>query len=228
MNRKQKIVLLISIIIFSLPIIYNKNINSQKTILNLGDQFSLGIDSYGIKDYGYIEYYKDYIEKKYHKVTIKNQYAKKELSIKELNYEIVINPKLKKDLRDSSILFLSIGYNDLLYQLSVDKKQKSSKIIKKVSNDYKKLIQEIQKYHHQKIIIVGYSIPKGNNKKLQNIIKKWNKILKNSNKVIFIDSEKILKPQTKYFSNPNNTYPNKQGYQAISNKIIQKHLKNNK
>ena len=59
MNKKIK---LLSIIIISCSVfLIYKNTNKKILILNIGDHISLGINSFGIKEYSPVDYYKDYL-----------------------------------------------------------------------------------------------------------------------------------------------------------------------
>ena len=60
MKKLLKLLFLIFIIL-SVFFIYIKTKDSKYTILSLGDNLSLGIDSYGMKGPSYIDFYKNYI-----------------------------------------------------------------------------------------------------------------------------------------------------------------------
>ena len=116
MKKLLKLLLLLLLNI-SVYFIYNSTKNSVYTITSLGDGVSLGINSYAIDDYSYADYYKDFKLKEKEKVKIIDSYSKKEMSITSLTEKIKTDNKLKEDLNSSNILFLTIGYNDLLYKI---------------------------------------------------------------------------------------------------------------
>jgi len=217
MNRPIKLLILI-ILSLSVYFIYQYTKESNIKILTLGDSLSLGIDSYTIEDYSYTDYYKDYLLKEKKKVDIEN-YSKKDLSIHELLKDIKTNPSLKRDLMESHILFLNVGYNDLIYKLSLEDidMSKLNKIIDEIELEYKELLKEINKYYKNEIIVVGY--PKSNiDNYYYNIgIRKLNKVLNNNN---YIDTYSLLNNRNKYFSNPNCYYPNRIGYIKIGKEIV--------
>ena len=74
MKKIIKLIILI-IISFSVYFIYKNTEGKNLIILNIGDSLAVGINSYGIKEYGYIDYYKDYLNKTKN-VTIINDYSK--------------------------------------------------------------------------------------------------------------------------------------------------------
>ena len=93
--------------------------------------------------------------------------------------------------------------------------------------NYNKILNYINKFHHDKVYVLGYySISNNNsdiinyaNYKLSNLVKKYN--------YIYIDLSKILDNNPTYISQINNNYlPNIKGYQKIS-QIIVENLKNN-
>ena len=219
MNRKIKLLTLI-IMSMSVYFIYNITKNNTINIVSLGDFLTEGITSYGIKDYSYSDYLKLDLESNSIKINL-NKYSNKDMSIDKLLTLIKTTPKIKKDLKEAHILILNIGYNDLLYKLSITEDisiYKLNKIILDIENDYNELIKEIKKYYDNKIIVVGYYKTNSNDFYQNRGISMLNKVLNNEN-IIYIDTYNLDK---KYFNNPNSYYPNNYGYLEIAKKIIKK------
>ena len=61
MNRKTKLLILI-LLSLSVYFIYKNNNHKEIKITSLGDGLSLGINSYGVKEYGYLDYCKDFFK----------------------------------------------------------------------------------------------------------------------------------------------------------------------
>lgn len=226
MNKITKLIILI-FLSCSVYFIYQQTKNSVVTITNIGDNLALGINPYGIKETSYSDYIKDYLNKDTEKVIINNEFSNKELSIKTFLEQVKNNPNLKKNLMESNTIILNIGYNDLLYKLSLKEKIDSStlnEIIREISNDYNELIKEIRKYYKRNIITIGYYCSNKNDYYLNKGIRKLNETLSQTNEIEFIDTYYLLSDRTKYFPNPNINYPNRLGYQQISEKIIRKIL----
>jgi len=224
MNRLIKLTILL-LLSLSVYFIYEQTKNKSKTIIVLGDNLSLGLNSYGIYDYSYVDYYKDFFPNK--KINIIKEYSNQELTMKELLEEIKLETSIKKNLRDSNLLLLQLGYNDLVYKLSLEEKMTNTrfqKIIEDITSTYNNLIKEIKKYYIGNIIVVGYHESPKEDYYLNKGIKEINKILKNNNKIIYINTYELLKDRKKYFSNPNSYYPNTLGYKRIANEIITKTL----
>ena len=218
MNRVIKLLVLI-ILSLSVYFIFQLTKESNIKIITLGDSLSLGINSYTIKDYSYTDYYKDYLKKKNIQVTLNTKYSNEELTIHELLELVKTNNSLKKDLQESHILFLTVGYNDLVYKISLEDDMSISKlnsIIDEINKEYKELLNEINKYYKNKIIIVGYPKTNKDDYYLNLGIRKLNRILDTNT---FIDTYNLLNNRNKYFSNPNSYYPNRQGYIKIYEEI---------
>ena len=194
--------------------------------MNLGDKLSTGINSYGEIEKNYIDYYKDYLEKEKDKVEIKKTYSTNSQSISNTLLLIENNPKIRRELIDSDILIITLGYNDLVYELTIEDNKNDyilDNIITNIENNYNKLIEEITKYYHKNIIVIGYYKAQSNNKYIDKGIIKLNNVLKKNKKVEYIDTYNLL-INDKYLSKTNNYYPNNVGYYEISKKIISKTL----
>ena len=60
----MKKIIFILILFLSCYFIYNLTIDSKINYLTIGDSLSSGINIYGIKQYGYSDYVKDYLKEK--------------------------------------------------------------------------------------------------------------------------------------------------------------------
>ena len=223
----KKIIKLLILILLSLSVyfIYQQTNHKTITIMSIGDGLSLGINSYGIQEYSYLNYYKDSIKDK--NVLLSNTFSNKELTVKEVLEKVKNNSTIKRDLREANLLILNIGYNDLLYQLSlIDtiNQSKYNEIIKNIVKDYESLLKEINRYYKEDIIVLGLYQSNKEDIYLNRGIRDLNKYLIRNNKITYIDTDKILNNRKKFFSSPHSNYPNHYGYQAIANKIIEKTL----
>lgn len=224
----KKILKLLTLILlsFSVYFIYQSNKNTTIIIFNIGDGVALGLNSFKEPIYGYVDYYKDSLNTK--NIYI-NQYAKTDLTIPYFLEELKSTPKIKKDLKESHILFLHLGYNDIVYRMSIEEslnEKTIDKILLDIEKEYEQLKKEIRKYYSNPIIVIGCLEPNKEDFYLKKAIKTWNQYLEKDKDIIYIDTFYLLKNRKKYFSNPNSYYPNFQGYQQISKKIIEKTLEN--
>ena len=212
MKKLFKLLFLIFIIL-SVFFIYIKTKDSKYTILSLGDNLSLGIDSYGIKGPSYIDFYKNYILKKKETVIKNDQYSRKDLTINALLQELKENNNLKKDLSSANILILTVGYNDLIYKINLNENINSDilkKEVQEIQKDYLNLLKEIRKYYKNKIVVIGYFASNKTDYYINTGIKELNKTLQSAKNITYIDTYDLLKPKRKYFSNKNSYYPNLQ------------------
>lgn len=220
MNKAIKLLILI-ILSLSVYFIYQNTKETKIKIITFGDSLSLGINSYGNREYGYIDYLKDYLEET-KEVELMN-YSDKTLSIQELLEKIKTNPKIKGDLLESHLLILNVGYNDIIYKINLEENISPSRINKindEITKSYDSLLKEINKYYKNKIIVVGYPKSNSDNYYYNVSIRNLNKYLENNKRITYIDTYKLLSNRIKYFSNPNSYYPNRNGYLKISRELI--------
>lgn len=232
-SRKLK---LLTIIILSLSVfmIYKLTNHHNINYTTLGDGFAQGIDCYGRIDYGYSDYVKDYLEKNNKLMNYSNYHTKEEMTIEKLYNTILTDKKMQNNniknniihiLRDSDYLTMSIGLNDLLSKLSMTSEftdENLNIVINEIETSFNNLIEEIEKVYNREIIVIGYYEPPNTNKFLSKAIKKLNNIYKKNKKVTYISTYMISENKNVFLPNPNSYYPNYKGYQAISNKIIDK------
>ena len=107
---------------------------------------------------------------------------------------------------------LSIGTNDIINVSSI---ALDNSYVIEVMNDMENLLSLIRKYCKEKIITIGYL----NNSENYKIASEKYKQLCEKYDIIYIDSSELLN-DFKYFPNPNNIHPSKEGYEIIANEII--------
>lgn len=231
---KKHIKLLIFIlVIISIYLIYKLNNNNNLTYIALGDGYASGENSYGIVDYGYSDYLKDYLKKNNNLNFYSKKFSSDDIMITTLYENIIINKKvqeqdrtinIKQSLRESSIVTLSIGLNDLIYKISLEENyitnSKLDKIVNDTYKDFQSLIKEIKKYYLGEIYVIGYPRKNIKDNNLNEALRKLNNLYKDNEDVTYIDTYYIFKNNSNYLSNPNSIYPNIKGYKAISDEII--------
>lgn len=226
MNRLKKLLILL-LLSTSVFFIYNYTKNTKYVITNIGDQLSLGINSYGIKTPSYVDYYKDYLLDTKNEVIINNTYSNKKQSISNILTLIKTTPNMKRYLYDSNLVIITLGYNDIIYNILTEEnitENKYNSIMKNIIQEYEELITEIKKYYHEQIIVVGYYDYNKENIYINKGIKELNNYLQNNKEITYINTKKLLKNRSKYFDNPSSYYPNQEAYTLISKKIIEKTL----
>ena len=216
----KKIILLLLIII---PVLLISNIKNKNTCYtSIGDGYSKGIDSYGQIN-GYSKLLKKHLS---NKKTLNNytNLSNKDMSINTLYTNILLNKNnIKGILSETEVLTLSIGLNDLKYKLSINNinDYKLNKIINEINIDINKLLKEISKYYKGTIYVIGYYYKDYDDIYLVKGIKELNNLYKNK-KVVFIYSKKLQNNNKYYLNNPNNNYPNIEGYKLRELKLLKK------
>ncbi len=210
-------------------LIYNTNHHYNITYISLGDGFAMGLNSDGVKGYGYQDYLKDYLKKnnKLHKYY--SDFSYPDIRINDLYKDILINEKdgkeenLKQALRESNLLTLSIGLNDLIYQCSLKgeiKEYESKEILSKIEKELKKLIKELKKYYQYEIYLVGYQnfFPQDSVEK--KLLIQLNLKYKELSKELGIKYIETGEVNNKEVENSNSIYPSSEEYKKIFQKIL--------
>ncbi len=226
--------LLITICVFlSIFVIFKTNNKNNQNYLAIGDGYALGIDCYGQIDYGYSDYVKDFLQDNNYLNKYIKSFSEKDSSILSLyndiknNKKIVLNKKeynLRRELRESTILTINVGLNDLLYLMSTIDNYNTyniNNINKKILTSYNNLIKEIKMYYQYDIYVIGYYNIYPNSTIYTEALSNLNNILQSNKEIIYIDINKLFK-NNNYRENSLSIYPNRQGYEAISKEIITK------
>lgn len=226
----MKKVLLVLILFLSCYFIYNFTIDKQLSYLTLGDCLSKGTNEYGVAIKGYSDYIRDYLAnqnilKDYNKTFTSNDYRIIDI-IKILSYnEKRDNYSLNRLIKESDIITISLGMTEL-YNKIERKDQNIYTYIDTMINDYTKILDYVNKFHHEKVFILGYYNVLGTsndvfdyaNYKLEKECQKRN--------FIYINLSKTLNNNPNYFSKKGTFIPNIEGYEKISQIIVEK-LQNN-
>lgn len=203
--------------------------------LALGDSFALGENPYGEVAYGYSDYLSNYLAENHNLKLYTKKFAATDARIKDVYQDILLNKKvyingeaigIKSSLRDSDIITLSIGANDIISQVNimsevmVEKKYRD--IVNGVGDHLIDLIGEIQKYN-KKIILIGYYnlYPKNEQYNLlfKELDKKYQQICADMS-ITYISLYQDFLYQS-YLPNPFNIHPSIEGYEYIYQKIVE-------
>jgi len=154
----MKKVFLILILFISCYFIYNYTINEKVFYLTIGDSLSEGVNEYGIISYGYNDYVKDYLIannklEEFNKVFTDKDYRIRDI-INMLSYnEKKENNSLNRLIKKADIITISLGMNELYYKLEKSKKNIYT-YIDNMLNDYGKILNYINKFHHNKVSVL--------------------------------------------------------------------------
>lgn len=227
----MKKIISILILFLSCYFIYNLTIDNELFYLSIGDGIAKGITDDGkVSEYNYTDSIKYYLTSKNKLKGFNNSFVNKDYRITDLlriikykeeivvdNDHISINELLKK----ADIVTISLGMNELYYKILVDNNNIYSYIDGMLS-DMELLLKEVDRYNHKKVIVLGYYNTKDNNKDIFNYVNYKLKNIVNKRGFEFIDLDKIINNDTNYFTNNTNFYLNNEGYQKISQIIVEK------
>ena len=234
---KYIVMLLIVISIFGIYYFFK---NDKLNYIALGDSLAEGMNPYGEVGYSYTNYFADYLKDNNKLSYYTNKYTKSGYTSSDLIKEIETNNLLKKDLRESDLVTVSIGANDFLNSINLTKlditkipnlKDKVIPIIPNLDN----CIKEIRKYAKEDVLIIGYynPIPFLFNTNVTDLDKLFAYIdeeyqqIANKYNCTYISIYQLFKNNSSYLPNPSDIHPNLKGYQAISKELIKSYENKN-
>ena len=233
--KKHIKLIILLLVILSVILIYKYNNHNNINYTAIGDNLTIGKNSFGIVDYSYADYVNEYLKERKKLNKYIKSFSHSNLTIDKLYDYILMNKKItlnnkeyniRQTLRETNILTIQVGLNDLKYQISmleINSPSNLERIILEIDNSFSNLISEIRKYYQNDIYVIGY-YEKGDNTYLNTGINMLNKIYAKNKNIIYIPIDEVMKEE-KYYSNELSYYPNRYGYEAISNEIINKMAK---
>ena len=212
----MKKIILILFLFLSCYLIYNLTEEKGLSCLVIGNSIA---DNEYIKDNNLIT--------KYNNTYINNNYRIKDLiNIIKYNEELEVNHKkisIHRLMKNTDILIVSVGMNELYYKLNDDKKEIYT-YLNEMVNDMESLLNDISKYNYKKVYILGYYNIDNKNNDLFTYINYKIKKVTNKYKYNYIELNDIIRNNPNYLKNNHNFELNRQGYNKIS-KIIVENLK---
>lgn len=204
------------VIIINIIFIYKITLDDKVYFLALGDYIAMGVTNNNRINGGYNFYIKDYL-KEVNKLEIYNDsFIDRNSRTTDLinsinnNYEIIFNDKnitIQNALIKADLITLSIGNNDLFYEL---KNTNTLESVDSILKDVDNLLKLIKKSTKETVIVNGFYYPVENslvsyaNKKLEELCYKYN----------FIYND------ISYYSD--SIYPTSDIYKKIGNDILEK------
>ncbi len=201
----------------------------------LGDSIAEGMNPYGEVGYSYTDFLAENLKEKNKLANYTKKYTKSGYTTQDLIRIIDTNSELKKDLRESDLVTISIGANDFLHninlkQLNINNISELKPKITSILPNLEVCIQVVRKYAKEKIIIVGYYNPipflfntSGNDldELFAYIDDEYQKIANQYN-CTYISLYQLFKNNSKFLPNPVDIHPNIDGYKAIAKEVMKK------
>lgn len=232
MKKMLKILILILLLLI-VYLIYIFFKNDKLNYIALGDSVAEGMNPYGEIGYSYTDYIANYLKKEKKLSYYTKKYTKSGYITENVINDIENNNELKKDLRESDLVTISIGANNFLKhikigEMSVDNIREIKTKIATVFPNIEETIKEVKKYAKNQVIIVGYYNPipflfntNGNDLDIlfaymddeyQKIADKYD--------CDYVSLYLLFKNNSSYLPNPADIHPNLDGYKAISKEVI--------
>ena len=210
----MKKIILILFLFLSCYIIYNLTEEKSLSCLVIGDTIA---DNNYLKDNELItKYNNNYINKDYRIIDL--------INIIKYNEEIKVNDKnlsIHRLMKNTDILILSIGMNDIYYKLNNDTKDIYT-YMNNMVNNMEILLEEINKYSYKKVIILGYYNITNNHNDLFTYLNYKMKKITNKYNYEYLELNNILKNNPNLLEKNNNFELNDHGYNEISKIIVEK------
>ncbi|MBQ7137188.1 MAG: SGNH/GDSL hydrolase family protein [Bacilli bacterium] len=243
MKHKKMIVLVLLILFVSIGVfsIYTGTYEEKFNYVALGDSLASGRNPYGVDDYGYTDYIKDYLNSK-GKLNNYDNYAVSGYLVSniidDINYNRVLEKEdavgLKRVLRESDLVTISVGANDLLEGINLsnfatlfsDRDMTINKVDNIIEN-VENLLVLVKQYAKGDILVIGYYNPFPGLTKYKSQIddvvmyadNRYNNLC-NELDIHYVKISDVIGNNSEFLPNPLDIHPNKQGYAAISKKII--------
>ena len=120
MKRKRLIKSIVFLILLLCVFgIYQIFKTDQINYIALGDSLAEGMNPYGEVEYSYTDYVADGLKAKKQLASYTKKYTKSGYTTEDVITQINNNLNLKKDLRESDLVTVSIGANDFLRQIHI-------------------------------------------------------------------------------------------------------------
>ena len=123
-------------------------------------------------------------------------------------------------LKQSNIVIISIGMNDIYYKIN-DNTKEIYNYLNTMLKDYEELLASVSKYNYDQVIIMGYYNIYDNNNDLFSYINYKLRMLTNNYNYTYINTNKILHNNEKYYQKTTDFNLNNTGYNIICNLIVE-------
>jgi len=237
MKKKQLVIFFLALILTYL--IYIFTYKENYIYLSIGDELAKGRTPFDTYNDSYVDYVYNYLKTINDKVVLKEAKEKEDLRVKDL-LDILNNPKyneetLAKQIKDASIITISIGSEELFNKLRSNKNliQKNTqtlyKYIDDLINDIDEVLTEMRKLTKNPIYIIGYYNILEYDETLEtkidsifNYIDIKYQTLEKKHKIHYVKIYEGFKDKKYYLPNKDNAFPSLEGYNYIANQIIDK------
>ena len=234
MKKRQKLLLIMIVIIISVFAVYQLSHTNKLSYIALGDSLAEGQNPYGEISYGYADYIADYLRQNKKLKNYTKKYSQNDYKTIDIINQLEVDTEIRKDLRESDIVTVSIGANDFLNRikktdLDVREIKNYQEIVNNIIPGVDLCLKEVRKYAKEKLIIVGYYNPipflfNTSEKELDELfsyIDDQYQQLAMKYHATYISNYQLFKENKDFLPNPKDIHPNIEGYQAIATKVLE-------
>lgn len=239
MKKYYKIFFLIAILLFVFSI-YKLFPKNKLNYVSLGDSVAEGRNPYGETGYSYADYLYEKLNEDGKIKYYTKAYSHSGYTTTDVINDIIRDGNIKRDLRESDLVTISVGANDFLDSIDlknvditniVTYRQNIESIFPKIDE----CIKEVRKYAQNNIYIIGYynPVPFLFNMGEEQVDDLFYYIDKEYQKIadrydcVYISNYKLFKEHPEYLPNPMDIHPNLKGYESMAELIYQEYLKQN-
>lgn len=213
----------------SIFFIYKFNYKKGYNYIAIGDDLALGVNAYGMVEYGYFDYISSWLSKDNMLLDSYNGFSYKGCSINSLYEDIYYNrnaddKNIKRELREADVVTISVGMNDiteLFHEIGNSNYSLYLNEYDDLVNDFERMLKEVKKYAKGKIIVLGYYMNDNDKDTLKNIKYINNRIsnICDLENVIFVDIYDVYINNPSYFPRSKTYLPVISAYYEIALKI---------
>ena len=214
------------------PFIEEKHTGQALHLVGLGDSLTLGVGD-DEKKAGYLGEIRKRLSTEDCPITVHN-FSSKGYTTTDL-LKSLAEEEVVEAVDEAHIIVFTIGANDLVSLAQKDRLQFTTEAIAETMDQYEQNIEEIITRLHEinseaDIYFIGFYNPISraiiNDKRLDTLIKEWNKISENATAKVdqanFIRTDDIFSEKDKRYLADDHFHPNHSGYKKIAERLIEK------
>lgn len=235
MKKHYKLLFMVFILVFVFSI-YHLFPKQKLNYIALGDSVAEGRNPYGETGFSYADFFYEKLNQEGKIKDYKKVYSHSGYTTTDVINDIIRSGDIKRDLRESDLVTISIGANDFLDSLdlknvNLDNIDLYQKNMKSIFPNIDQCIKEVRKYAKNKIYIIGYYNPLpflynlGSEKidaLFHSVDQAYQKIADKYD-CVYISNYELFKEHPEYLPNPMDIHPNLKGYEAMADVLYEEY-----
>ncbi len=235
MKKHYKLLFMVLILVFVFSI-YHLFPKQKLNYIALGDSVAEGRNPYGETGFSYADFFYERLNQEGKIKDYKKEYSHSGYTTTDVINDIIRSGDIKRDLRESDLVTISIGANDFLDSLdlknvNLDNIDLYKKNMKSIFPNIDQCIKEVRKYAKNKIYIIGYYNPLpflynlGSEKidALFHSVDQAYQTIADKYDCVYISNYELFKEHPEYLPNPMDIHPNLKGYEAMADALYEEY-----